>query len=155
MQYLKLARPNTKGDMVKPHLKKEINDEYKLKFLDKYVELIIRQIYFTVINHHLDKTKVYKYDIITDSDKGDNLGLLSQLNNIFAGRKYLSYSPFTSSRAISWDDIAPFPDDYGDAFTEDDCNQTMDWIIGGLRELFPDFLIQTDPLKTYILIDWN
>jgi len=39
--------------------------------------------------------------------------------------------------------------------TQEELNNLKDQIYSKLKDRFPDCLIQMDPLKTYILIDWN
>ena len=116
--------------------------------------MTVKYISWMIVGNHLDKTKVYKYDIITRHNKRGDLDLLTQLNDLFAKREI--HSPYlVVTPLISNDDIAPFGIRYDNGFTANECNQTIDRIIDGLKELFPDCLIQIDPLKTYILIDWN
>jgi hypothetical protein len=151
-QLIQNPKPITKKDLMNPNLIKKINNEYKIKFLDKYVKITIGRIYWLTIKNHKQGLKVNTYGIMDYYGRSFS-DFLSHLNFIYTGidRQIYSYS-----HLMTHDDIAPFPDDPIDLITADDYNKTLDRIIDGLKELFPDCLVQIDSLeKKYISIALN
>ena len=152
MQSFSLSQPITKKDLRNPFLTKEINNKYKTKFLNKYVKMIISQISWIIMSHHMDNSKIYKHDLIHNSEgSGD---LLTHLNSVYTGQNrevYRMHHP----NLISFDDIAPFHVEYADRIIANETINTLNRIIDGTKEVFPDCLIQSDPLRTYIFIDCN
>jgi hypothetical protein len=94
-----------------------------------------------VIKDKVKSIQKIKYEFKSNNNKHD---LLNVLNNI--GRQYImQYSPkladYNCMKIIT--------------ITETDIDNIKDQIYSKLKEIFPDCIIQMDPLKTYILIDWN
>ncbi len=153
MQSFTLSHPITKKELGNPFLIKEINNKHKIKFLNKYVKMLISQISWMIISHHMDNSKIYKHDLIHNFEGSDG-DLVTQLNSIFTGQSrdlYIHSHP----HLISFDDIAPFHVEYTDRISVNESINTLNRITDGTKELFLDCLIQSDPLRTYILIDCN
>jgi len=94
-----------------------------------------------VIKDKVKSIQKIKYEFKSNNNKHD---LLSVLNNI--GREYIMQYPrkladFNCIKIIT--------------ITETELDNIKDQIYNKLKERFPDCLIQMDPLKMYILIDWN
>jgi hypothetical protein len=148
MQSIILKRPITKKELSDPKLMMKINNECKHIFLEKYVSMAISQISWQIINHNTNKDKIFSLDVMRGRKMGN---FQSYLNEVFSGRENINPCLMTSI------DIAPFPGELVqvEQITKEETNETLDKIVNGLKELFPDSLIQIDPKKTYIYVDWN
>ena len=136
--------PITKDELKKNIIKKQIIRGIKNNFINEYIKSIINEITILIINN----TKV-KYDFKSNnfrrSDSCRYPDYIQSINIDF--NQYRTKYPFFSSLAEPSDPVTKI--------TETDIDNIKDQIYSKLKEIFSECIIQMDPLKTYILIDWN
>jgi hypothetical protein len=147
MQRLKLSYPITKDRLKTVDLKKEVDEEQKRKFLDKYVEEHVDHIVWNVINSQNDASKMYRFTFRYEYRSGL---LLSEMNAMFQGASRVTdigeYTGLTAKFPVSL---------YTYKISEDECKRTLERIVEGLEAVFPDCLIRLDLTRADIKIDWN
>jgi hypothetical protein len=173
-----ITTPIAKEQLQKGFLiKKEININIENKFIKEYIDNEIKGIIRYIINNTIDETLYnelqkdtkIEYTNYEDEETGENIELsqivkknekdkIELLNKIKERQRYIYYFKCKS------DGLHPPHGDFQKStfgylttkiLSKTELDNIKDQIYSKVKEIFPDCIIQIDPLKTYILIDWN
>jgi hypothetical protein len=123
-----------KGALFKKQIEEEILVDIKKKIFEQYIKNELDKITLKIINNSESKIKREKYLFNTIQ-----IAIRLQMKIEEFEKTYMGKHKFFNNAKISELEII----------------EIKNRIYDKLKEIFPDCIIQMDPLKTYILIDWN
>jgi hypothetical protein len=153
-----ISYPITKEQLQKGFLiKKQIEINERNKCIEEYIQNEINIISTQIINNTIDEAKYNNLESLIISNKIDDKKLEEIFIKIKEQQIYLYY--FKQINDINNLRIKKINEKIGyyktTMLTKTEIDNIKQRIYILLKERFPDCIIQMDPLKMYILIDWN
>ena len=163
-------------------LKNKITDNIKKEFIDKYVLEELNIISIAIINKTIDENIYNELNTHTTIEYNeyddDNDVEITKIVNKTEGQKKIIFDRVKELQSYKYEFTsnisrpkcenilnklnAGYTNEIHKLYSISIFNNNPNLldeiklkIFNGLKERFPDCLIQIDPLKTYILIDWN
>jgi hypothetical protein len=163
MNSIKLEYPISKKDLHKGfNIKKRMDEKVKKEFLDKYVkdqldiiaiEILKNTIHEYMYNELNSNTSVEYSGNDDELETGEFINQIQKIVKKTEEQKKYIIDKVREMQKFKYEFKYPIRSEY--AITQNEFESIKLKIFEELKVRFPDCLIQIDPLKTYILIDWN